>query len=564
MVGKKLNATGKVTSSGFSMLGSAIITSHADFSQTISAGSLQQPKKRGRPPKQKPAAADENDTDAENDDVNIQRASKSSKSTTSTPKSHIKQSLSKSETMSSTKVPAAIRNSVKVVDIGNNEDFLDDADNDWRLNAPGDNADTSDLPALNAHTTFAHRIAGRAAADNDSESDIDDDKLAAMIESSSSYFQEQHSRHVTSNETLDSIELLTDEQRRAITRKLPVQHAKEKKVLADYYEQQQWEWKLLLAAGQNLCFYGVGSKKHLLTRFLSQHCNEAPFFVVNGYHPALTLKLLLQELCRTILKVDITFRNVDAAYTALVRMLSVASGTSTVTTPDGDSSDDDEYSRPTAQSSALTKAKSSTADGRTVHVPPYFYLFIHNIDGAPLRNAECQDVLSKLSELPRVRLVCSIDHINAQLLWDARAWNRYRFGMVNVTNYSAYDLELQYSTSVVSSQQSQSRAKGIDYVLQSLTPRHVDFLRVLAKLLVDKAAAEGKSRGGNGKLEGVSGDEWKDQLIDAGLYTTDIAFRSYLVEFTDHHIIEASNVPGQRIYTIPYPQDIIEKQILQR
>jgi len=43
------------------------------------------------------------------------------------------------------------------------------------------------------------------------------------------------------------------------------------------------------------------------------------------------------------------------------------------------------------------------------------YLIIHNIDGVMLRSNKAQNVLANLASIPNVRIIASIDHINAPL-----------------------------------------------------------------------------------------------------------------------------------------------------
>lgn len=46
-------------------------------------------------------------------------------------------------------------------------------------------------------------------------------------------------------------------------------------------------------------------------------------------------------------------------------------------------------------------------------VPPRLFLIIHNIDGVPLRNSKHQTILSILASIPQIKIIASIDHINA-------------------------------------------------------------------------------------------------------------------------------------------------------
>jgi len=59
-----------------------------------------------------------------------------------------------------------------------------------------------------------------------------------------------------------------------------------------------------------------------------------------------------------------------------------------------------------------------------------------------------------------------------------------------VTSYQRYESELVYDTAVAGSSAA-SRARGIKYVLQSLTPNHREILSVLAQRLLEPAGPEG-------------------------------------------------------------------------
>lgn len=43
------------------------------------------------------------------------------------------------------------------------------------------------------------------------------------------------------------------------------------------------------------------------------------------------------------------------------------------------------------------------------------YLIIHNIDGIMLRSSKAQNVLAGLAAIPNIRIIASVDHINAPL-----------------------------------------------------------------------------------------------------------------------------------------------------
>ena len=59
------------------------------------------------------------------------------------------------------------------------------------------------------------------------------------------------------------------------------------------------------------------------------------------------------------------------------------------------------------------------------------YLAVHNIDGLALRADKAQSALAQLAAAsPSVRLVASIDHINAPLLWSSDKMSKVSVGKV--------------------------------------------------------------------------------------------------------------------------------------
>ena len=69
----------------------------------------------------------------------------------------------------------------------------------------------------------------------------------------------------------------------------------------------------------------------------------------------------------------------------------------------------------------LGAAPASTSDHLaeiTSNLTSPLFLLVHNIDGPTLRSSKVQTALSDLASHPLVHLVCSIDHINAPLVWD--------------------------------------------------------------------------------------------------------------------------------------------------
>ena len=45
----------------------------------------------------------------------------------------------------------------------------------------------------------------------------------------------------------------------------------------------------------------------------------------------------------------------------------------------------------------------------------HLYLIVHNLDGSMLRNSRAQAILARLSKVPNIHLLASVDHINTPL-----------------------------------------------------------------------------------------------------------------------------------------------------
>jgi origin recognition complex subunit 2 len=98
---------------------------------------------------------------------------------------------------------------------------------------------------------------------------------------------------------------------------------------------------------------------------------------------------------------------------------------------------------------------------------PNLVLLIHNIDGPSLRNAKAQSLLSVLADTPNIRLIASIDHINAPLLWDSVLTKRFNWIWHDVTSFAPWIQETTFETSILIKSSSLG-PRGVIYVLKSL------------------------------------------------------------------------------------------------
>ncbi len=72
---------------------------------------------------------------------------------------------------------------------------------------------------------------------------------------------------------------------------------------------------------------------------------------------------------------------------------------------------------------------------------------------AGLRSAEEQLWLSRLSQAPAVRLVASVDHVNAALLWNSRVAAAFNWLWVDGTTYATYEAETAGVVPIITSEQ---------------------------------------------------------------------------------------------------------------
>jgi hypothetical protein len=82
---------------------------------------------------------------------------------------------------------------------------------------------------------------------------------------------------------------------------------------------------------------------------------------------------------------------------------------------------------------------------------PCTHFFLLRPLSAGLRSAEEQLWLSRLSQAPAVRLVASVDHVNAPLLWNSRIAAAFNWLWLDGTTYATYDAETRNVAPIITS-----------------------------------------------------------------------------------------------------------------
>ncbi|KAF9949008.1 Origin recognition complex subunit 2 [Mortierella alpina] len=332
------------------------------------------------------------------------------------------------------------------------------------------------------------------------------------------YFQDLYQKSRTSNNTLSRLPTLEHADFIKAIKGVPAKHAREKEMLMLLYEEQFPQWYFELISGFSLLIYGYGSKRLLLNKFATSVLTDAPLIIVNGYFPTLAVKEILDRISATALK----------------------------------------YTGPTGtlqEQIALIHAYFAQPD-RDVRK---LYLLVHNIDGSGLRSEKSQAALSLLASCPSIHLIASIDHINANILWDTVKAARFRWVWHELTTFQPYLTETSFENSIMV-RQGELGARGIQFVLASLTSNGKGLFKVLAEHQIQ---AERDPEGGGGSRAhhdcGMAYNALFRKCQENFLVSNAVTFRTQLTEFRDHRIVQSKKgADGVEILYIPLSANVLE------
>ena len=295
------------------------------------------------------------------------------------------------------------------------------------------------------------------------------------------------------------------------------------------------QWAFELEQGFTVLLYGLGSKIRVLDAFVRQHLQRrrtrGKVVVVHGFVAALGVDDILAALEAAVLD-----RTEDEL--ALLKL---------------------------SRSAAKLDERTQTIVEQLRSSPRILYLIVHNIDS--LRSFRAQATLSLLA--PHVRLLASIDHVKAPLLFPASLANNrsaesagYKILYHHVPTYRPYTVESLLSgtfqslflaalfaseasanggpNTVVSSA---ARAKAASFVLASLTQKAKDVFVLLAERQMGLSRSKTKTS--------LSADKTPPYATlyatlfslarDAFLANNANQFEALLREFRDHSVILSSS-----------------------
>ena len=325
------------------------------------------------------------------------------------------------------------------------------------------------------------------------------------------------------------------------------------------YQAKFLEWRFLISANQSLLLYGVGSKVEILNQFADMELQkDGNIIAIDGFNKDVTIEGLLDLLVDHWLERMEPTRSVREFHTPYgacrcprVGINFPRSGEAAV------------IHRAIAIAHALARRASQT-------LRP-FYLVIHNIDGAGLRNPTAQEALAGLvlnsllsNGMNCLRIVASVDHVNGPtLLWDSLTCASFRWIWTKVDTYRPYGEEIVESAIAGVQSKGAKRRKAMESsteasifaVLTSLAPRHTEVLKVLAELQLIAIA-----RGADN--EWVNYIDLKGQCNHKCVVSQEQQLRSFLKELIDQGMVERRGMGSSQMYRIPYASEKL-KEILE-
>jgi origin recognition complex subunit 2 len=324
--------------------------------------------------------------------------------------------------------------------------------------------------------------------------DVSTEQQQLAMAASDSYFEMATSRSRTSDNTMEDVQLLAASERRKMLERLRPNHERERAELESFVVRTCFpRWKRLLRSGFNVLCFGIGSKKALLEKFareLREHGDGAAnrirpaVMLVNGYFPGMSIKLILNAITRDWM------RCTDRSFATAIEQC--------------------RFVETRAASGALPRGA--------------LYLIVHNVE--TLRSHSAQTVLSLLGAIDQIRLVGSIDQLNAPLLWDNAMSARFNWVWVSTPTFARYNHETCYEMPVLGTGDKVGHVNS-QVVLDALTPNARSCFRILAQ-----------HQAANPSTRGLSFDRLLDMCRQDMCVTDQHALKAHLNEFKDHTIVK--------------------------
>ncbi|WWC66668.1 uncharacterized protein I206_100572 [Kwoniella pini CBS 10737] len=248
-------------------------------------------------------------------------------------------------------------------------------------------------------------------------------------------------------------------------------------------EERYDQWELEIQQGFNLLYYGFGSKRTTINRFVEQRLSKrGNVVVINGYFPGLSIRDILNSIEDSL---------------SVPQDIKLSASSSTSTTIERSASRIYSYFLPPEAIPVTRKKDYPVAEND-------LYLIIHNVDSPSLRKPIALSTLSLLATSPRIHIIATFDHLHTPILfspsltntpshqyksegWDGNIPSSRGFNWIyhNLTTYSPYTTELSYLKLSASSSLSLSSSnngiseEGALQILKSVPPMAARLLKLL-------------------------------------------------------------------------------------
>ncbi|WOG90689.1 hypothetical protein DCAR_0309933 [Daucus carota subsp. sativus] len=344
------------------------------------------------------------------------------------------------------------------------------------------------------------------------------------FEFSRNYFLAKESSTSVKRSThkLSDIDIVDEQELREAVSNIEPKHEKEIDLLIKSYKCLYSKWAFELRAGFGLLLYGFGSKKALIEDFASTTLTGYSVLVINGYLQLINLKQVLITLCELLGDQLKAQRKTPSGSQRSYNALSI----------------DD----------LIAFLDGPHVDGNECSI----CVVIHNIDGPGLRDSDSQQYLARIAACSHVRMVASIDNVNAPLLWDKKmVHTQFNWCWHHVPTFSPYKVEGTFYPLILAHGGTTQTVKTATIVLQSLTPNAQSVFKVLAEHQL-----------AHPDDEGFPVNNLYSTCRERFLVSSQVTLNSHLTEFKDHELVKfRKNSDGQDCLYIPLTTEALEKVI---
>ncbi|KXJ93373.1 origin recognition complex subunit 2-domain-containing protein [Microdochium bolleyi] len=327
----------------------------------------------------------------------------------------------------------------------------------------------------------------------------------------------------TSHNTLASLSLLTHEEYFSILHEYEDRHAEDSEFLQSIHAESFPQWAFEAAQGFSVCIYGFGSKRPLLHRFAkflhnsTTNHDTARIVIVNGYVRNTSVREILGTVASAV---------------------------------------DPAFKLPAGNPAALTESVKRLLSAHETEIT----IILNSIDALPLRRPNFQPILAQLAAHPNVRLVCSADTPDFQLLWDSSIRSSFNFVFHDCTTFAPFTAEVDVVDDVHELLSRKARRvggkEGVAYVLRSLPENAKNLFKLLVGEVLMAIDDEGLTGGEN---PGVEYRMVYGKAVEEFICSSEMAFRTLLKEFHDHQIITSSkDVLGTELLSLPFRREELE------